>query len=464
MFRIIHFTSLFLLICLITTSCESPPEVNGEQPFAVMANKYRNPYEAIEAKEKLENLDLKPYLKCFDEEGAGQWHGVFLGAYPTLESMMKGKIDFEDNFGLQHIERVNFNLLNDFVKPFDYEKLEEKPISNKSINFNHSIFDLIKHLPYSSELRISSIHGINQMDGHALRSQAVTKYQFDLPRGLTPSTIYKNSLTLLEVYYGKDFSDRSLSALIIKLKKDHNLGDSIPGDMGQKILNTREYEFEKGDLFNAGTLKGVSISIEPRKDRIKHYIILSDPTNTYLYILQSREKFFPLTQLKAFCSNINKSLKISDLPYINNSLGSIPSSLADTLVAYRYERIVNQSEKPANLWTGNDQSSFYFFTEERGFWKSKLSHFSNSADTKRLYDFAVLNKKFRSKKESLTIGKYPAVLLSAKRRNKNGRGRAMHPELLYFRQTNTIGEISNRKKAWLSQEDLTNTALSFVVD
>ena len=454
---------LLVLASALLFACEPEKKLDDNNPFAVMAKKYRNPQEALIAKKILEDKGVSPYLINYDAEGEGRWHGIFLGSYPTLETMMKGKIDFEDQYGLKEIERINFNQLNSGVLSFDYDQVQPATLNNNLAQVDSPVLKLIQQLPFSTANRLKSLKLIQQMDGDAKRAQAVTKYQFDFPRGISPSGIYQNADVILEAHYENDLTPQRFSIQLIKLKGNHNLGESIADRFSKQILETREYDLEQQEAFEVGNLKGHITTLSPRQGRIRHYIVLSDTNQDYLYFLQSREKFFPINQLKTLCKSLNQAQNATQLPYINKILSAIPNQ-TDTLVAINYQRLESEDEESVDWWTGNDQVTYFFYTEEAGFWKTELNLFSTNRDAQHLYLQTVANRNFRAQTDSLVIGNQKAVIVYKKRRSKDNRKRIVHPESLHFKRGTTLGWITNRNRAWLSKEELIAKSKSFKLD
>ncbi|MGB0523301.1 MAG: hypothetical protein ACPGJS_10105 [Flammeovirgaceae bacterium] len=462
MFKTLIKVNFLFLASLFLFSCNSKPpqEIGKENPFAVMAKKYRNPTEAILAKEILENKGLKPYLACFDQENEGLWHGVFLGSYPTLESMMKGKIDYEDKFGLRQIERINFHQLKNSILAYDYQQTAKFSIQENLSQLDSNVVHLLKQLPHQAHQRLLDFKLIHQMDGNCLRAQAVSKYTIDFPRGLSATKLLKNAATVIEANLINDFSEQAFNIQAIQLIADHAFGNELAKTFSDQILDTREYDFETSEAFSAGKRSGYTVSLSPRQDRIRNYIILFDAAENIIYFLQSREKFYPLAQLKKICDQIGKSSGFIQYPNLNRTLAAIPNQ-SDSLVALTYERLQIPKGKSANRWTGNDKSTYFFYTTAAGFWNSELTNVPSKKNVQDLYNQSVLNYKFRSKKTALEVANNKAILLSIRRRKQNGRGSTTYPETLYFMRGNTLGKVTNRGKAWLTQAQLEEKAMSF---
>lgn len=455
----------FFLICIIGLySCDEPVTFGPEHPFAVMAKKYRDPQEAIKAKAWLEEKGAEPYLMYFDTETEGRWHGIFLGAYPSLESMMKGKIDYEDQLGLTEAERINYNQINGNVLPFDYENSINSQAVSPLARLDSGIYSVLKRLPYQTENRLLSLKAIQQMDGNAARTQAVSRYIFDFPRGIKPLLIYQNASAMVEANYKSDFSYQYFNIQVIKLLPNHKLGNDIATSIANRILDTREYDYEESTAFSSGDLQGLTVIIKPREDRTMQYLVLTDSKQEFLYILQSRAKFFPLPFLKEMCKLLNHEQNATKLPKIHQALSVIPTTQSDSLVAFTYQRILPNAKGEMNHWTGNDEATYYFYKEATGFWKTNLKQFSDATNASKVYKKTVLDYKFKSKQEAVTVDEKKAVVLLVRRRKKKGRGTTVFPEELRFKRKNTIGTISNRKKAWLNKEQLQIKANAFLIE
>lgn len=454
-FTFIAFIAAFLVACETETQTFSK-----DAPFAVMAQKYRDPWEAVQAKKRLENMGMAPYLECFDTENEGLWNGVFLGSYPTLEAMMKGKIDYEDQFGLRKIERINFHQLRENFVSLDYEKISDKSLNTDFSHLDQHAISLIEKIPFHKNQRLNTVKLVNQMDGNVSRAQQVSKMEFDFPRGISPTRLLKMTHSVLEAQFTNDFTEQTCMIQAFRLVPDHQVDTSTMKKFGEQILATREYEFEYADFFETDSLAGFAVQINPRQDRILNYILVCDLKGEFMYFLQSREKYYPLENLKTLCKSIGQQAHLGKNPYFNRTLRNLPQQ-TDSLVAIQYERIQVAANKSANRWTGNDRSTYFFYTTETGFWKTELTHVPSSRDAKVLYEKSVLNYRFRSKNDSTTVGDEKAVVLFLRRRKKTGRGTTTFPESLYFKRGNTLGIITNRRKAWLTQAELEQKAMRF---
>ena len=456
--------TILLLALIVCFACEKPVEFGAENPFAVMAKKYRDPNEAILAKQRLEEMGLEPYLIHFAEENGGRWHGVFLGAFPTLESMMKGKIDYEDQYGLKKIDRINFNQLSQQIIAFDYERFGEGLVpyeelgeenTKKFQSLPQEFQKLISVLPFDKELKLRKLKMLSALDQDVLRSQAITRLGFDWPRGISPIRMYKNSSALLEAHYQDEILGDHFFMQVVKVIKKNPFGEAPATHFADAILGTREYKLEEKQALNIAGWEAVLATISPKEGQIMNYVMLYRAQDQLLCIIQAREKFFPLEKVKAFCARFGKASLTANYQ-LYGALEKFPQK--DTLIALSVETLKEVKLRNKLLWEGSYQSKYWLNSMETGVWQATNTKFFDAINAQELFSKTYAPTK-RSKPDTLALAKGKALLYTERRNSKENRRKVVRlPRAIYWQAGSSIREISNRKKAWLTEEDVKQRA------
>lgn len=449
---------LFLLIftSFLFFGCETK-KFSEENPFAVMAKKYRNPLDAKLAKERLEDMGLDPYLVYFEIEEEGRWHGVFLGAFPTLESMMKGKIDYEDNQGLMQIERINFNQISGNFIDFDYDDLEWEVPEDFALPIPANSQQILKLLPSQGNLQLQKLMVMDNGENSVNGIESVLEMKFDLPRGISPTQIFKSATAIAEAHYIDELAEQNLVLQAIKLKENHVFGDEIVQFFTKSILGTREYKMEESKPIVANNWEGVVASLSPKQGQKINYITLVNPQKTWVVFVQAREKFFPINQLENFCKQLNAENSSLEYHHLYKSLQKLPQTKSDTLRAFMVETIAETKQNYKLRRRGNVESSFVFENLPNEFWVAKSVALSDVENAKTLFQKGYLEAK-RTVSDTLEIGGEKALLVEERRRDKSNRNYIKQANELQWQAGTRILVIDNKTTGWLTPEEMKERA------
>ncbi len=448
--------TLLFFSLIILSGCE-PEKFSQENPFAVMAKKYRNPLDAKLAKERLEDMGLDPYLEYFEIENEGRWHGVFLGAFPTLESMMKGKIDYEDNQGLMQIERINFHQISGNFIPFNYDDLEWEIPEDVSLPIPANSYELLKLLPHQTNLRMDKLMVLDNGENPVSRIESASGMKFDFPRGISPTQIMRNAKLVAEAHYSDELAEQDLVLQAIKLSENHVFGEDIAKDFTQNILGTREYKFEESTPVIANNWEGLAASLSPKQGQKMNYITLVNPKRTWLIFVQAREKFYPLEQLQNFCKQLGIENSSLNYHYVYQSLQKLPQTKSDTLKGFSVETISQTKQNYKLMRKGNVESFLILQNRPEEFWFASSLNLSDENNAEMLFQKGYLEAK-RSVADTLQIGENKALLIEERRRDKSNRKYIKPANELQWQHGTHIFTIDNKTKGWLTPEEMKERA------
>ena len=113
----------------------------------------------------------------------------------------------------------------------------------------------------------------------------------DLPRGISRSSLLKQTQAFAEAVFVDNIYDDSVTINVLKMHPRTDL--DIEGDLlnyfAQKILDTGRYRTELVEDFAIATKsgwRGVKVTIEPKSNYFRKYILIQDTESDWVYFSQ----------------------------------------------------------------------------------------------------------------------------------------------------------------------------------
>lgn len=405
--------------CLLSMGLLSIIGCEGERfdkdkPFAIKVHSYRRPQDAVKAMERLEAKELEPYLQSYNLPDGGRWHGIFLGAFDELEDMIREKMVYEDEYGLQKIERTNFHKIAAIAMPFPDEIKNSLAAAAPLPSLPEPLPSLLQSMPNIPYMKVESFQALwLATQPNVMGIKELSKLKIDFPRGVTPKHLYQNADGLCMAEYKDEITGKSTQLIVVQLKESHPYGDSPAERFAESILGTRRYELEKMEPIASANASGYTVSIVPRPGQTKNYLVLYNTSTNVLYLGESRDKQYSLNDWQILADKI-----IPDASLWHNSgvlqelLMPLPS--AGERLAYFNGRRVGEEEARVSSWLkGNLEGRVIFVGKDREHtWDGTINAFSHPDNAKAFYQ-RQSGKEYKGfKSDSINIDARPAQLLS----------------------------------------------------
>ncbi|WP_020527180.1 hypothetical protein [Flexithrix dorotheae] len=457
----IYFPKLLIfLIFLSIVGCRPKPDVfNAEKPYALITGKYRSYQEAAANVERLFNMGMAPYTILQRTETNGYWFLNLLDAYKSLEGAMAKRIEYEDDFSLQYLDIVNFNKLSEEMEEFDEDDFKLSYLNAEKPPFSNHLYEVLQKAPFSDEYFISDLKLVNPQDSLEIMQYASLKsIVFDMPRGVVPTRVIQHAHGFVEVDYKDNLTGTAFTTHVVKLKEENPFGEELTKYFAESIMDTREYEFEEMIPKNIGIneevqLKGYLVNIEPKRGKLARYLVLSDNDQKFLYFIHSLK--CSEQNILDFARNISQKNGLLSYQPFHNTFLTFPSKpdSSQLMLYFNLYRIGESSRGIGAKLEGNYKSRHLIYDLEKGVFQFDLTYLYNKAAVDDIFTKAYQPTRY-NKKDSIDIRNSLGWMTKIRRRDKENRKYVDAPNELQFTTDQFVIVISNKKKAWLKEEDL----------
>lgn len=455
--------ALFLSGCLF--SCSSSP-FNAEKPYAVLVGKYRSIQTATNSLNRLQDDGLPAYLFPMEVPGEGKWYTLFLGSSDVLEDMMAKKIDYEDAYGLKQLEIVNFNQLKDQILESSEMNVEEK-INTDSPDLPYALNQLLTGLPYNSTFQVGHFSFFQPLDSVSFSEfPELRNATPDLPRGISKEQLLKLSKGFVEVVYQDPLRKKEVTVDLAIIKPGGTPADSLAYRFGKEILDTRYYETE--EMVNTeveaedGTWKGYMVTISPRKNQLKRYLILVDELKEKICFLQHSDESG--NQMLAFARSFGADESITAYTNLYNGLNLLAGArpVNEELAHLSLDMLAGIKGNNGAFFNGQSRTIYYFYHPSDGLWESRFTFFEEASLSQQLFaDIFLVNKKG---KEEIEVTGGNGLISFAYKYSPSQKKRLKLPDEVQIQTRHFLGFISNGKKSELDKADLLLRTKCFQLD
>ncbi len=312
---------LVIAVAIFKVVRQSQPPVimDAENPLALEVTKVRSYYHAIDIQDRLKDMGLKSYLIALDDSvKGGKWYKVLVGAKKDSVGLATLKKELETNFRLKELEVVNYQEAKDKLVAVARESItEHKKINTQKPDIPAAVYDVISKFPNSNMFFVDRLFVFYNPKTSAQRQflNSVFNNQSvhtDLPRGIDLPLIWAKADAFAEAIYTDNIYGDRLTMDILKLKpspdsaRQAKQASVLPvvlsnepslemvEEFADKILATGEYPTEQKEAISVpthiGIFRGFKVTIEPKKDQLRTYLVLMDELNEYILLCQSTAK------------------------------------------------------------------------------------------------------------------------------------------------------------------------------
>ncbi|WP_158281520.1 SPOR domain-containing protein [Sediminitomix flava] len=414
---------------------------NEEKPYTLLLGRYRYVEEIKSLQRSLEQEDINTFVYTEHNETSGQWFLLFTGAFSSKDKLINLKQDLEEKYGFKGIKLEDYSGVSKFQK-VDLNKAQKKYLSKVKNKNSETSFN---HIPLINGYRIQNVSYINFRDDFdVLKTTSVKvirpRYWFGIP--FKSISTYLNSFT--EVTYehclthemfkitilGKKHDDSRLTKFLresvwegrernvtqVFLEKDESVWDFQSLNSYQKLELSRMWERENYTFFVS--------EIHSPSQLTKKWNQVSSSSSTYT----NSPLFNNLNLMSSFSS---QDIFMTDISFVKK---------------YR--------KKESEVLNGVYQIKYGFFDKEKGAWEAKYYFLNDIESAKKSYNLLYSDSEVNSVYENLETSFGKAQLRYIKVLTPHTNIYQLKANELQFVINNIVGEVSNKKKALLSKEEL----------
>jgi hypothetical protein len=475
------------LILLLVFGCQRKIEpFSKEKPYAIQIAKERSFYQAEKLTNRLIDLDIDAYMFQYEDssDNDGQWYYILANNMETLDSAKSVRSRIENKFKLKDLKVVTYESFEKAI--FELEELkqsEKQKIASNKPGVKEEIFNVMEKFPESNSLIVQKTFVLNTPnDPENMKGfSQIYSMSMDLPRGIKKKLILKNTTAFSEVIYKDNLYGDRVTIDIGKLRarpSDIEQGSMITSrnrksfeiaeQYADLILKTGEYDFEEKkeiEVKSYTKLYGYKVTIEPRKNYFRTYLILVDDSQQYIIFSQSTDK--TEEELLAILSDIGKGKGLLNYNEFYNVFYTIPDQIVDQdqFVGFTIDKLgwsyaqnrgyVRWSKEMVGHW----QASGYFYNDKKGLWAYGIFDLLTKGKQNHIYNGLYAKDRSRNKYKIDVYGTNGFILY----RNKyNRRAHRSYKKVreISFGIDRYISAINNTENAWFTKDELLQRAES----
>lgn len=399
-------------------------KLSAQKPYAVYVTKERSFYQAEKLTQRLSDMGFDAYFvqRTDSTEDLGTWYHVLCNTTASSDSALKVKELLKQKFDLEKIRIDSVTNYTDAVFELDsISRTEEKKIASKKPGLKADIYRVIQKFPENNALLVKRAYIINTPeDPDNMRGfSMIYNFETDLPRGISKKTILENTTAFSEVIYEDNLYGDQITIDIGKLRKQDRpvksasvFGINSPNyyktaeKYADMILSTGDYlseEKKKITIQSVTTLYGYNVKIEPRKDYVRTYLVLTDPAANYILFCQSTDKTD--AELYEMLENVGKGSGLLNYDEFYNTFNTIPENIRsnDIFIGFTIDKLDYRYAKRRGYvdWSkemvGHWDAAGYFFNDKKGVWTYSIFDLLTSQNQNYIYGSLYASKKSDNK-------------------------------------------------------------------
>jgi hypothetical protein len=477
-------------IIILFSSCSNKDRVvekfSKEKPYAIQIAKERSFYQADKLTSRLLDMEIDAYMINYLDSIAndGKWYYILCDNIEILDSAKSMRNQLEKQFDLKDLKIVDFDKFKNAVFQLDSIKLKEKKkiISNKP-NVNEDIFKVINKFPESNSLLVQKTFVLNTpSDPENMKAfSTVFSFQMDLPRGISKKLILKNTTAFSEVIYKDNLYGDKVTIDIGKLRIgkpsinhasiiniNNNESFEIAEEYANLILETGDYLFEEKteiEINSYTKLYGYKVTIEPKKNYFRTYLILVDKSNQYIIFSQSTDK--SEKELIDILSDIGQGNGLLNYDEFYNTFYTTPENIVDNdlFIGFTIDKLDWSYAKNRNYvkWSkemvGHWNATGYFHNIRKGIWTYSIFDLLTADNQDYIYGGLYSNSRSKNKYEVNVYGTNGFVIYKEKMNWQTYKSYKKTHEIS-FGIDRYVSAVNNSENSWLSKDELLERAES----
>lgn len=485
-FKVLTIISVFLLI-----SCSSEKEriiekFSKENPYAIQIAKERSFYQAEKLTNRLLDMEIDAYMIQYSDsiDDDGKWYYILCDNIEVLDSAKNIRSRLEKQFELKGLKIATFDKFKNAIFQLDsLKQKEKKKITSNKPNVNEDVFKVINKFPESNSLLVQRTFVINTpSDPENMKGfSSIYSFQMDLPRGISKKQILKDMTAFSEVIYKDNLYEDKVTIDIGKLRivkpsinhasiinLNNNESFEIAEEYADLILETGDYLFEEKkeiEINSYTKLYGYKVTIEPKKNYFRTYLILVDKSNQYIIFSQSTDK--SEKELIEILSDIGQGNGLLNYDEFYNTFYTIPENIVDNdlFIGFTIDKLdwsyaknrryVKWSKEMVGHWNATG----YFYNAKKGIWTYSIFDLLTVDNQDYIYGGLYSNSRTKNKYEINVYGTNGFVIYTDEINWKTYKSYKKTSEIS-FGINRYVSAIGNSENSWFSKDELLERAES----
>lgn len=460
-----------VLFCLFLHGCCCPffggPSVfDAEHPYTIQMRQFRSFQHAQQLETRLESLGIDSYIIASGRnEDGGRWFQVMTGATSSVADIRDLKHTLEDKHGIKDTTIVEFTDYYEdlLVEPDPAQYLETRLQSNKP-QVPAVLWEAMKLYPVSNMFNIErmTIFATPRDEEDYKRFSAGYGYvNMDLPRGISKRHLRKSCEEVSEVVLRDNLYGDRVTINVLKMRLNHEISGDVTEHFADLVLNTGRYRTEDKIPYRVSAhekLSGYKVTIEPKRDYIRTYVILMNPSEEWVFFFQSTDK--TEEEMEAIIQSVGNSDGMLSYPEFYNTFHTIPDQLlsGDMFVGFNLARLGRSYARQKNnaawarVYVGHWSARGIFHNEEKGTW------------THSVYDLMSSDRAAWNQAEYGRVTKNPTCeiygsdgyVVSGKKWSKRKRKYYSKITEINWTHDRYTVMVNNSEHSWFGKQDLIN--------
>jgi hypothetical protein len=358
-----------------------------ERPLAVSVYAYRHSFEAVKTQNRLIDRGLPAYVVCLEQPQTGRWFHVLVGAAKNETEIRTEKMRFEDKAGLQcALTLINFSKIKPLMVEIENSRSQTQA---RTPDITPQVMKLIERLPYLDAMRIEKLKIYNQITSFNL-TRLAEKPQIDWPRGWQNKLMLLNAASFAEVNFKDELLNDEINLVLVNLKNECSLCffPDLTKEMSSRIVETKKYKhkvLQAVEFKDKTTLKGYYIEVSQKPNSPKIYLILTDPLQSFLYVLQSPKN--SKSKLFYVGDALSKASKITNYEAFTNLFTTLPAieSSQEHLLYLGFENLSGFKGRNRALYRESYEQNVLSYNPEKGLFRYSVIDFGDTLAARVVY-------------------------------------------------------------------------------
>lgn len=477
-----------LIIFAFLNACNNKKEktivkFSKTKPYAIEIAKERSYYQAEKILNRLLKLDVNAYIVQSEDtiDDQGKWYYILCETSDNLDSAKVKRTKLENNLKISDLKIANYNNFHEASFKIDSIKQKEaKKIPATKPGVPLDVYKVLHKFPESNVLYIQEMFIVNSPKNIENKKGYSSVYSFpmDLPRGISKKLMLEKTTAYAEVIYKDNLYGDKVTIDIGKLRQNvpNIVNTSIINTSNKKnfeiaeeyadlVLNTGEYLFEEKKEIKVNsftTLYGYKVTIEPKKDYFRTYLILVDESTDYILFSQSTDK--SMDELLQILENVGKGSGLLNYDEFYNTFFTIPGNLVDNdrFIGFKIDKLTWSYAKQkgyakwAKEMVGHWNANGFFYNTEKGLWTYNI--FDLLITEEQEYIYGGLYTKDRDGKNKVNV--YNTEGFAIYKTVVNWSTWSSYKKLteINFGVGRYICSIDNTEHSWLNKEEMIRRA------
>lgn len=379
-------------------------DFNEQKNFGVLLSKVRSVKHSKNIHDRLQEMEVaNTVVAIHNTEDDGYWYQIIVGSSDSFDEAVQIREQLENDHAFEDLTIINFDDIAHLVSAAAKNvSVEVEKIDADEPDIPSVAFETIKEFPFTNfffvqRLTLYTSPKFGEKSHHSLMKKVVSN---DLPRGISRSSLLKQTQAFAEAVFVDNIYDDSVTINVLKMHPRTDL--DIEGDLlnyfAQKILDTGRYRTELVEDFAIATKsgwRGVKVTIEPKSNYFRKYILIQDTESDWVYFSQSTKKTDE--DMKKILTEIGSSDGLLQYDEFYNTFYTLPSNLSaeDEFQGFDMSRIRSSYAKGKGyrLWAkrcvGHWRSTGFFYHDEKGPWSYGLFDLLSKENVDKTYNLYV---------------------------------------------------------------------------